>query len=45
MRGAAGKPFEAKMRRLGAQMRALQAEAAKLDDLIAANLKDLGYGA
>jgi len=37
-------PFEAKMGRLVAQLRVQQAEAAKLDAIIAANLKDLGYG-
>ena len=39
-----GEPFEDKMKRLVAQLREQQAEAAKLDDAIAANLKDLGYG-
>jgi type I restriction enzyme M protein len=39
-----GEPFEAKMKRLGATLRAQQAEAAKLDAAIAANLKELGYG-
>ena len=39
------KPFaEEKMRRLVAQLRQQQAEAAKLDAEIAANLKELGYG-
>ena len=38
-------PFEEKMGRLVAQWREQQAEAAKLDAIIAANLKDLGYGA
>jgi len=33
------------MRRLGVQLRASQAEAAKLDAIIAANLQDLGFGA
>jgi len=39
-----GEPFEAKMKRLAATLRAQQAEAAKLDAAIAANLKELGYG-
>jgi type I restriction enzyme M protein len=39
-----GEPFEGKMKRLVAQLREQQAEAAKLDAAIAANLKDLGYG-
>ncbi|MBI3757646.1 MAG: SAM-dependent DNA methyltransferase [Deltaproteobacteria bacterium] len=39
-----GEPFEEKMRRLTAQLREQQAEAAKLDAAIAANLKELGYG-
>jgi type I restriction enzyme M protein len=38
-----GEPFEEKMRRV-AMLRAQQAEAAKLDAVIAANLKELGYG-
>jgi len=37
-------PFEEKMRRLTATLREQQAEAAKLDAAIAANLKALGYG-
>jgi len=37
-------PFEEKMRRLAASLREQQAEAAKLDAAIAANLKELGYG-
>ncbi len=37
-------PFEEKMQRLTAQLREQQAEAAKLDAAIAANLKELGYG-
>jgi hypothetical protein len=45
MREATAQPLEAKMRRLGVQLRAPQAEASKLDDLIAANLQDLGFGA
>jgi type I restriction enzyme M protein len=39
-----GEPFEEKMRRLTAILREQQAEAAKLDAAIAANLKELGYG-
>jgi type I restriction enzyme M protein len=39
-----GEPFEEKMRRLVATLREEQAEAAKLDAAIAANLKELGYG-
>jgi type I restriction enzyme M protein len=39
-----GEPFEDKMRRLTATLRQQQAEAAKLDAAIAANLKELGYG-
>jgi len=39
-----GEPFEKKMKRLVAQLREQQAEAAKLDAAIAANLKELGYG-
>jgi len=37
-------PFEEKMKRLVAELRVEQAEAAKLDAAIAANLKELGYG-
>ena len=37
-------PFDEKMQRLVAQLREQQAEAAKLDAAIAANLKELGYG-
>ena len=40
-----GEPFEEKMARLTAQWRAQQAEAAKLDAAIAANLERLGFGA
>ncbi len=40
-----GEPFEEKMKRLTATLREQQAEAAKLDAAIAANLKELGYGA
>jgi len=39
-----GEPFEEKMKRLAAQLHEQQAEAAKLDAAIAANLKGLGYG-
>jgi len=39
-----GEPFEEKMKRLTAQWREQQAEAAKLDRLIKANLEELGYG-
>ena len=39
-----GEPFEDKMKRLVAQLREQQAEAAKLDAAIAANLRELGYG-
>ncbi len=39
-----GEPFEQKMRRLTATLREQQAEAAKLDAAISANLKELGYG-
>ncbi len=39
-----GEPFELKMQRLVAQLREQQAEAAKLDAAITANLKELGYG-
>ena len=37
-------PFEEKMKRLSTTLRQQQAEAAKLDMAIAANLKELGYG-
>ena len=37
-------PFEEKMQRLVAQLRQQQAEAARLDAAIAANLRELGYG-
>jgi len=40
-----GEPFADKMKRLAATLREQQAEAAKLDVAIAANLKELGYGA
>ncbi|HAZ60107.1 MAG TPA: N-6 DNA methylase [Gammaproteobacteria bacterium] len=39
-----GEPFAQKMQRLAAQLREQQAEAARLDAAIAANLKELGYG-
>lgn len=39
-----GEPFEEKMKQLVATLREQQAEAAKLDAAIAANLKELGYG-
>ena len=39
-----GEPFEEKMRRLVAELRQQQAEAAKLDAAIARNLEELGYG-
>ncbi len=39
-----GKPFEEKMVQLAAILRQQQAEAARLDAAITANLKELGYG-
>jgi len=39
-----GEPFEEKMQQLTATLREQQAEAAKLDAAIAANLRELGYG-
>ena len=39
-----GEPFEEKMNRLTTTLREQQAEAAKLDATITANLKELGYG-
>ncbi len=39
-----GEPFEEKVKRLAAMLREEQAEAAKLDTAITANLKELGYG-
>ena len=39
-----GQPFEEKMARLTAELRNRQAETAKLDKLIWANLEELGYG-
>jgi len=40
-----GEPFEEKMKRLVAQLRGQQAEAQRLDQTIARNLKGSGYGA
>jgi type I restriction enzyme M protein len=39
-----GEPFDEKMKRLTSTLREQQAEAAKLDAAIAANLRELGYG-
>ena len=39
-----GEPFEAKMKRLVAELQAQQAEGARLDAAIAENLKMLGFG-
>lgn len=39
-----GEPFEEKMKRLSDLLRSQTAEASKLDQAIAANLKELGYG-
>jgi type I restriction enzyme M protein len=39
-----GEPFDDKMKRLTALLREQQAEAKRLDDAIAANLRELGYG-
>ncbi|TAK20699.1 MAG: SAM-dependent DNA methyltransferase [Chloroflexota bacterium] len=41
---ADAEPFDEKMRRLAATLREQQAEGAKLDAAIAANLRELGYG-
>ena len=41
---ADGEPFDEKMKRLSALLREQQAEATRLDEAIAANLKELGYG-
>ena len=41
---ADGEPFDEKMQRLTATLREQQAEAARLDAVIAANLQGLGYG-
>ena len=38
-----GEPFEEKMKRLVATLREQQADAAKLDEAIVANLKQLGF--
>ena len=40
-----GEPFEEKMKRLAARLREQQAESARLDAAIAANLKEIGFGA
>jgi type I restriction enzyme M protein len=40
-----GEPFAEKMRRLTAQLREQQAEARRLDGVIAQNLQELGYDA
>jgi type I restriction enzyme M protein len=37
-------PFEEKMKRLTTTLRQQQAEATKLDAVISANMKELGYG-
>ena len=37
-------PFEAKMRRLVAELQEQQTEGTRLDDAIAANLKAMGFG-
>ncbi|MCX6092591.1 MAG: hypothetical protein NTX23_06975, partial [Candidatus Bipolaricaulota bacterium] len=39
-----GEPFDEKMKRLTATLREQRAEAKKLDEAIARNLKELGYG-
>jgi type I restriction enzyme M protein len=39
-----GESFDTKMTRLSAEWYAQQAEARRLDEQIAANLKELGYG-
>jgi type I restriction enzyme M protein len=39
-----GEPFDEKMKRLTAALRQQTADAAKLDEAIAANLKGLGFG-
>jgi type I restriction enzyme M protein len=43
--GEDDEPFDEKMHRLTAQLREQQVEAAKLDAVIAANLRELGYDA
>jgi type I restriction enzyme M protein len=39
-----GEPFEEKMKRLSDTLRAQTATASKLEEAIASNLKELGYG-
>jgi type I restriction enzyme M protein len=39
-----GEPFEEKMERLTAELREQMAQAARLDQLIWANLEEIGYG-
>ena len=39
-----GEPFDDKIKRLTAELRAQAAESAKLDKLIWANLQEIGYG-
>lgn len=39
-----GEPFDEKMARLARQLTEQQAKGAKLDAVIAANLRELGYG-
>jgi type I restriction enzyme M protein len=39
-----GEPFEEKMRRLSVELREQTARTRTLDEAIARNLKDLGYG-
>lgn len=39
-----GEPFEEKMARLTAELRQQTAQSEKLDNLIWANLEDIGYG-
>ncbi len=39
-----GEPFEGKMRQLVAQLREQTAQGITLDEAIARNLKELGYG-
>ncbi|WP_162199858.1 hypothetical protein [Pyrinomonas methylaliphatogenes] len=43
MQDEGDKPFEEKMARLVAPLREQQAKAARLDEAIAKNLKELGY--
>ena len=40
-----GEPFAEKMQRLVAELRAQQAEGARLDTAIGSNLEGLGFGA